>query len=100
MINMQVLDYRITSDSNQITVMKARRDAKGNIATVDDKNGVEKESAGLVGYYRNLTMALRGIQRDYLLSDGVEIKTISDYKNSLDTITRLMEERLDLEESF
>ena len=100
MINMKVLDYRITSDSNQVIVNKARRNEEGDITILIDKEGEKKESQSIVGYYSNLSKALVAIQRDYVLSSGSEIQTIKDYKKELQTITTTLENNLDLQEEF
>ena len=100
MLNMKVLDYRITSDSSQVIVNKARRNQDGEISTLIDKEGNEKESQSLVGCYGNLSKALVAIQRDYALSEGVMVETIKDYKETLETITTTLENELDLKEDF
>lgn len=100
MLNMKVLDYRITSDSSQVIVNKARRNQDGEISVLIDKEGNEKESQSLVGYYSNLSKALVAIQRDYVLSEGVSVETIKDYKETLETITTTLESELDLKEDF
>lgn len=68
MLNLKILDYRITSDSNQVIVHKARRNESGDIVLTEDKEGVSSESLTLVGYWNTLIKALRGIQNDYVLS--------------------------------
>lgn len=100
MLDMKVLDYRITSDSNQVTVNKARRNDKGEVVSLVDKEGVERESLSLVGYYGNLSKALIAIQRDYVLSDGITIKDITEYKETLEAITRTLENDLNMKEQF
>lgn len=100
MLDMKVLDYRISSDSRQVIVNKARRNENGEITISEDKDGTKKESVALVGYYGNLSKALVGIQRDYVLSNGKTIQTIEDYKNELETITKTLENKLDLREVF
>lgn len=97
---MKTLDYRITSDSSQVIVNKARRNQDGEISILKDKEGNERESQVLVGYYSNLSKALVAIQRDYVLSDGVVVETIKDYKEALETITTTLENELDLKEEF
>lgn len=99
MLNMKVLDYRITSDSSQVIVNKARRNQDGEISTLIDKEGNKKESQSLVGYYGNLSKALVAIQRDYVLSEGV-METLKDYKETLETIITTLENELDLKEDF
>ena len=100
MINMKVLDYRITSDSQQVIVNKVRRNEQGEISVVTDKEGNTSESTSLVGYFGNLSRALVGIQRDYVLSSGTQIETIKDYRKSLETITKAVENEMDLGEEF
>lgn len=100
MINMKVLDYRITSDSNQVIVNKARRNSDGKITMLEDKSGKKNDSLSLIGYYSNLSKALIAIQRDYVLSEGNEIETISEYKKELETITSKLENELNLKENF
>lgn len=100
MINMKVLDYRITSDSQQVIVSKARRNEQSEIIMTVDKEGNTSESTSLVGYFRNLSRALVGIQRDYVLSSGTQIETIKDYRKSLETITKAVENEMDLGEEF
>lgn len=88
MLDMRVEDYRISSDGNQVIVEKARRTDSGDISILTDKKTGEKfESRSIVGYYRNLSKALVGIQSDYLLSEGTVIKTIQDYRKAIDDIT-------------
>ena len=99
MLNMKVLDYRITSDSSQVIVNKARRNQDGEISTLIDKEGNKKESQSLVGYYGNLSKALVAIQRDYVLSEGV-METLKDYKETLETIITTLENESDLKEDF
>lgn len=100
MINMKVLDYRITSDSQQVIVNKVRRNEQGEISMTTDKNGNSSESVSLVGCFGNLSRALVGIQRDYVLSSGTQIETIKDYKESLETITTAVENEMNLGEEF
>ena len=47
MIEMKVLDYRITSDDKQVIVNKARRNEHGELTILTDKDGTEKESLAL-----------------------------------------------------
>lgn len=101
MLDMRVEDYRISSDGNQVIVEKARRTDSGDISILTDKKTGEKfESRSIVGYYRNLSKALVGIQSDYLLSDGTVIKTIQDYRKAIDDITKAFEESIGLGEEF
>lgn len=86
MINMKVLDYRIVSDTNQVTVSKVRRDDKNEISMTIDKDGIEREATAGVGFYPNLDRALRGIQKHYTLSEGTEIQTIKDYRKALEEV--------------
>lgn len=101
MLDMRVEDYRISSDGNQVIVEKARRTDSGDISILTDKKTGEKfESRSIVGYYRNLSKALVGIQSDYLLSEGTVIKTIQDYRKAIDDITKAFEESISLGEEF
>lgn len=101
MLDMRVEDYRISSDGNQVIVEKARRTDSGDISILTDKKTGEKfESRSIVGYYRNLSKALVGIQADYLLSEGTVIKTIQDYRKAIDDITNAFEESIGLGEEF
>lgn len=101
MLDMRVEDYRISSDGNQVIVEKARRTDSGDISILTDKKTGEKfESRSIVGYYRNLSKALVGIQSDYLLSEGTVIKTIQDYRKAIDDITNAFEESIGLGEEF
>lgn len=101
MLDMRVEDYRISSDGNQVIVEKARRTDSGEISILTDKKTGEKfESRSIVGYYRNLSKALVGIQADYLLSEGTVIKTIQDYRKAIDDITKAFEESVYLGEEF
>lgn len=101
MLDMRVEDYRISSDGNQVIVEKARRTDSGDISILTDKKTGEKfESRSIVGYYRNLSKALVGIQADYLLSEGTVIKTIQDYRKAIDDITKAFEESIGLGEEF
>lgn len=59
MLNMKVLDYRITSDADNVTVRRVVRNEKDEITY--DKKG--NENVSLVGYQTNLTKALHMIQR-------------------------------------
>jgi len=64
MIDMQVKDYRITSDNSQIVVNKLRRDEEGNVRKTKD----EEDSLAFVGYYGTLEHALNGIVRDDIVT--------------------------------
>ncbi len=100
MLNMKILDYRITSDSNQVIVSRARRNEQGEISMLEEKDGTKKESLAVIGYYGNLSKALVAIQRDYVLSNGTEIRSIKAYKETLETITSTLENKMNLEEKF
>ena len=101
MLDMRVEDYRISSDGNQVIVDKVRRTDSGEVSILTDpKSGQQYESTTKVGYYGNLTKALVGIQRDYVLSNGVVVKTIQDYKKAIDDITKAFEESINLGEEF
>lgn len=97
MLDMRVEDYRITSDSNQVIVEKVRRTDSGEISMVKKQNSDELiESRSIVGYYGNLSKALVGIQRNYLLGEGVLIRNIQEYKEALDAITTAFEESVNI----
>ena len=81
MIEMRVLDYRITSDDRQVIVNKARRNEHGELTILTDKDGTQKESLALIGYYGNFK-ALVAIERDYVLSSGKTIQTVKEYKRA------------------
>lgn len=102
MLDMRVEDYRISSDGNQVIVERARWTDSGEISMLTDKKTGEKfESRSLVGYYQNLSKALVGVQRDWVLSNnGHSIKTIQDYKKAIDDITKAFEESVNLGEEF
>ena len=68
MLDMKIEDYRITSDSKQITLSKVRRDEEGNIRYIENSEGQKEESRVDIGYYQTLSMCLRAIQRDYTQS--------------------------------
>ena len=42
MIEMRVLDYRITSDDRQVIVNKARRNEHGELTILTDKDGTQR----------------------------------------------------------
>ncbi len=92
MIDMQVKDYRITSDNSQIVVNKLRRDEEGNVR----KTKEEEDSLAFVGYYGTLEHALNGIVRDYTLSDEVTIKTIQEYRKACDDIVTAFKNEIKL----
>ena len=92
MIDMQVKDYRITSDNSQIVVNKLRRDEEGNVRKTKD----EEDSLAFVGYYGTLEHALNGIVRDYTLSDEVTIKTIQEYRSACFDIIRAFRNEIQL----
>lgn len=95
MLNMKVLDYRIGSNSNQVTVSKVRRDEKGTV--IQNAEGVEVTAD--VGYYPSLDIALRGIQKHYTLSEGTDIQTIKDYAKALSEVQEAFRIELGLEKS-
>ena len=43
MIEMRVLDYRITSDDKQVIVNKARRNEHGELTILTDKNNTNSQ---------------------------------------------------------
>lgn len=96
MLNMKVLDYRISSNENQVMVNKIKRGESGEIAYITDKDGNTSESVSLVGFYANLDMALKGIQRHYTMAEGTEIQTITDYRKALQEVQDAFEIELGL----
>ncbi|EHH1601702.1 hypothetical protein J7H77_001569 [Enterococcus faecalis] len=96
MIEMRVLDYRITSDDKQVIVNKARRNEHGELTILTDKDGTQKESLALIGYYGNLSKALVAIERDYVLSS----QTVKEYKKELESIHSKLKRELDFGEEF
>ncbi|EOV3184783.1 hypothetical protein ACOMX4_002041 [Enterococcus faecalis] len=100
MIEMRVLDYRITSDDRQVIVNKARRNEHGELTILTDKDGTQKESLALIGYYGNLSKALVAIERDYVLSSGITIQTVKEYKKELESIHSKLKRELDFGEEF
>lgn len=94
MINMKVDNYIIKSDDNNISVFKQQLNEQG-VAKLD-KNG-EKELVVLVGYYRDLRGALKGIKRNYILGKGTNIQTIQDYEREVNAITDKFENQLKLQ---
>lgn len=94
MLNMKVLDYRISSNSNQVTVSKVRRDEMGNV--IQNAEGVEVTTD--VGYYLSLEVALRGVQKHYTLSEGADIQTIKDYRKALSDVQMAFRIELELNE--
>ena len=100
MIEMRVLDYRITSDDRQVIVNKARRNEHGELTILTDKDGTQKESLALIGYYGNLSKALVAIERDYVLSSGNTIQTVKEYKKELESIHSKLKRELDFGEEF
>lgn len=97
MLDMKIEDYRITSDSRQITLSKVRRDEEGNIRCIENSDGQKEESRVDIGYYQTLSMCLRAIQRDYTQSEGTLIKSIIEYKKALERITRHFENECEIE---
>lgn len=100
MLDMKVLDYRISSDSNQVVLSKVRRDENGDIVIKLDSDGSKKESRNILGYYSNLSKALRKMRSDHVLSEGTAIKTIEEYKTELEFITQKAKEELNIMEDF
>lgn len=100
MIEMRVLDYRITSDDRQVIVNKARRNEHGELTILTDKDGTQKESLALIGYYGNLSKALVAIEGDYVLSSGKTIQTVKEYKKELESIHSKLKRELDFGEEF
>ena len=97
MLDMKIEDYRITSDSRQITLSKVRRDEEGNVRYIENSEGQKEESRADIGYYQTLSMCLRAIQRDYTQSEGTVIKSIIEYKKALERITRHFKNECEIE---
>ncbi len=97
MLDMKIEDYRITSDSRQITLSKVRRDEEGNIRYIENSEGQKEESRSDIGYYQTLPMCLRALKRDYTQSEGTVIKSIIEYKNALERITRHFQNECEIE---
>lgn len=97
MLNMKVLDYRITSDADNVTVRRVVRNEKGEV--LYDKKG--KERTSLIGYQVNLTKALHMIQHHWVLGgNGKDVTTIREYQEAIEEITEIAKRELDLDESF
>jgi hypothetical protein len=94
MLDMRIEDYRITttSDCKNIVLSRVVRDESGKIQYTESAKGEQEEATSFVGYYQTLTMCLRAIQRDYVMREGRVIKSIIEYKKSLERITRQFEE--------
>lgn len=100
MLNMKVLDFRIVSDSDNITVTKARRDENNQIIIKTDKEGNQTESVALIGYYQTLEKACIAIERDCVLASDKEIKTVREYKETLESIHTRLKNDLDFGEDW
>lgn len=100
MLDMKVLDYRITSDPRQVILSKARRNEVGELYELKNPKGELEEARTVLGYYSNLSKALIGLQRDYVLHGDKPINDIKTYKEELETITKACEDRLNMGEPF
>ncbi|MGX7409935.1 hypothetical protein ACWOE8_16895 [Enterococcus avium] len=100
MLDMKVLDYRITSDPRQVILSKARRNEEGELYELKNPKGELEEARTVLGYYSNLSKALIGLQRDYVLHGDKPINDIKTYKEELETITKACEDRLNMGEPF
>ena len=100
MLDMKVLDYRITSDSRQVILSKARRNEEGELYELKNPKGELEEARTVLGYYSNLSKALIGLQRDYVLHGDKPINDIKTYKEELETITKACDDRLNMGEPF
>lgn len=89
MLNMKVEDYRITSDTNGITVNRVKRDEENNITmSINRYTKEEEESVDLVGYYPTIEVATRGIIRHYTNSDlSGELTTLKEFEEAVRHIT-------------
>lgn len=99
MLDLKVFDYRITSDPRQVILSRALRNKKGELYDRISPKGDKEEARSVIGYYSNLSKALVGLQRDYVLHGSKKIETIKEYKSSLDEITKEFENKLDLKET-
>lgn len=100
MLNLKIFDYRITSDPRQVILSRALRNSEGELYDRITPKGEKEEARTVLGYYSNLSKALVGLQRDFVLHGEEEINTIKDYKNKLDEITLAYENKLKLNEKF
>ncbi|WP_242327762.1 hypothetical protein [Enterococcus avium] len=100
MLDMKVLDYRITSDQRQVILSRAIRNDKGELYERKNPKGELEEARTVLGYYSNLSKALVGIQRDYVLHGSKPINDIRTYKEELETITKACEDKLNIGEPF
>lgn len=100
MLDMQVKDYRITSDARQVILSRAIRNEAGELYKRKSPQGEMEEARSVIGYYSNLSKALVGLQRDYVLHGSKAIKDIKTYKEELETITKACEDRLRIDEPF
>jgi hypothetical protein len=96
MLNMKVLDYRITSDANQVTVNKVSRDENERISMTKDKDENVVEATSTVGWYPDLETAIKGIRKHYTLSSGTDIRTIADYRKALQEVEEAFENELEV----
>ena len=87
MIEMRVLDYRITSDDRQVI----ERNEHGELTILTHDRGTQKESPALIGYYGNLK-ALVAIERDYVLSSGKTIRKQSKNTRAESILSKLKRE--------
>lgn len=100
MLDMKIFDYRITSDSRQVILSKARRNEEGELYELKNPKGELEEARTVLGYYSNLSKALIGLQRDYVLHGDKPINDIKTYKEELETITKACDDRLNMGEPF
>lgn len=100
MLDMKVLDYRITSDPRQVILSKARRNEEGELYELKNPKGELEEARTVLGYYSNLSKALIGLQRDYVLHGEKTINTIQEYRKELQKITNEFEDALKFNELF
>ncbi|MEO1768284.1 hypothetical protein [Candidatus Enterococcus ferrettii] len=100
MLDMQVKDYRITSDARQVILSRAIRNEVGELYERKSPKGEMEEARSVIGYYSNLSKALVGLQRDYVLHGTKPINDIKIYKEELETITKACEDKLRITEPF
>ncbi|WP_137662865.1 hypothetical protein [Enterococcus hulanensis] len=100
MLDMKIFDYRITSDPRQVILSRALRNEDGELYERKTPKGETEEARSVIGYYSNVSKALIGLQRDYVLHGDKPINDIKTYKEELETITKTCEDRLNIGEPF
>ena len=82
MLDMKIFDYRITSDSRQVILSKALRNEDGELYERKTPKGKMEEARSVIGYYSNVSKALIGLQRDYVLHGDKLLTTSKHIKKS------------------